>query len=122
MATTASTMRLFYDPSTDVVRVRAGNELTDCVAVPLEDLTIFVTNNLDSVVGLNIQDLPTFVDRYVPDQVLPREASGEALFEAARPHIGPLMDLFLRNLGPVAKDRVAHWDELVREAECSSRA
>jgi len=102
-----------YDADTDVVRVRVDESICDAVVVPLEDLTILLSHELDQVIGVNIDDLPSFVKRYVSDKLIPREARGEALFVAAKPHLEALISLFTRNLGPVAKDRVAHWDELV---------
>jgi len=102
-----------YDADTDVVRVRTGVPLGGAVAVPLEDLTVFVSHELDQVIGVNIDDLPSFVKRYVSDRLVPPSATGEALFLAAKPHLEALVSLFTRNLGPIAKDRVAHWDEVV---------
>jgi hypothetical protein len=102
-----------YDPDTDMVRVRTDASACDAVAVPLEDLTILISHSLDQVVGVNIDDLPTFVERYVSNQLSPMGARGEALFIAAKPHLEALVALFTRNLGPVAKDRVAHWDEFI---------
>ena len=49
-----------YDPDTDVVRVRTDVPVRDCLAVPLEDLTILVSHELDQIVGVNIDDLPSF--------------------------------------------------------------
>lgn len=102
-----------YDPDTDVVRVRTSDAPCDATAVPLEDLTILVSHELDQVVGLNIDDLPTFVKRYVADKLVPPGVHGQELFDAVERHLTALIQLFTRNLGPVAKDRVCHWDEFV---------
>lgn len=108
-------LRMLYDPDTETVRVRFADDLRDSIAVPMEDLTILLSASLDSVLGLDIQDLPTFVRRYVADQLIPVGARGVQLFEAAKPHLDALMLLLTRNLGPIAKDRVALWDEIVQK-------
>ena len=106
-------MRMLYDPSTEMVRVRFVDDLRESIAVPMEDLTILVSETLDTVLGLDIQDLPTFAKRYISDRLIPPGASGARLFEAAKPHLDALMLLLTRNLGLIAKDRVAQWDEIV---------
>lgn len=107
--------KLIYNPDTDVVQAAFTERVpSDAVAVPGEDLTILVSETLGRVVAIDIQDLPTFVRRYVPERVVPADLHGEELFAAARPYLQALMRLFARNLGPVAKDTIRLWDELAQ--------
>ena len=81
--------------------------------MPLEDLTILVSPELDKIVGIDVQDLQIFVSRYVASELIPSGLEGPALFDKAERHIERLTSMFLANLGPVAKDHVARWDEQV---------
>ena len=108
-------MTMLYDPSTNVVRVRTGEIPQDCVAVPMQDLTVLVSEGIGRIVGIDIMDLRVFTQRYVADELIPRGVEGKALFEAAQRHLTAVTSLFFRNLGPLAKDQIRRWDEAMRE-------
>jgi hypothetical protein len=108
-------MTMLYDPSTDVVRVRTGEIPGDCVAVPMQDLTVLVSEGFGRIVGIDIMDLAAFARRYVSDRLIPAGARGDALFKAAEPHLAAVISLFLRNLGPLTKDQIRCWDDAMRE-------
>lgn len=132
--------RLSYDPDTDVVQATFAERVpADAVAVPGEDLTILVSESLGRVVAIDVQDLPSFVRRYVPELAElaelaeraelaehaepqpPSALRGEELFAAARPHIETLLTLCARNLGPPPRESVRLWTELAqRESRTSS--
>ena len=115
-------LELIYNPDTDVVRAqRVGAALDGTVAVPLDDLILVMSEDLDRLVAIDIMDLPRFVERYVSDRLVPRNAEGEALFQLAQPHLRPLMTLLFRNLGPIAKDRIDGWDEQIAKRHLASR-
>ncbi len=109
-------IRLIYCPDTDVVQVSISEYLRgQTVAVPLEDMTILVSEDLDRIVGIDILDMPSFVQQAVSDALIPGGITGEELFEAAKPHLSAIMSMLARNLGPIAKEKVRAWDESVRQ-------
>ena len=105
-----------FDPFTDVVRVPFAPDTEGSVAVPLQDVTLLVAPGLDYIIEVEIQDLSSFVSRYIPADWIPGNLKGESLFEAAEPYLFQMAMLFKENFGPIAKDRIALSDDLHRKS------
>lgn len=103
---------LKYDSETGVVRARFGDP-EPCVAVPHNDFTLLVSEGLDRVVGVDFENLETFLSRYVDDRLIPGGKSGDDLFREAHRHLLPMVALITRNFAQGAKDAVAEHDDLV---------
>ena len=107
-----------YDPDTDVLRVlREG--VTDSVDVPLEGeyMTVLVTEDLDTVVGIVIDDIPAFSRHWLNTSV-----EGKDLLSTF-PHFDALMSLLvllIQYLSTVAKTSSMEWDKLFSSLKVDS--
>jgi hypothetical protein len=109
---------LTYNPDTDVVQVQTSEQIPEStIAIPSEDITFVMSRDLNELVGFDIQDLPTFVERYLPAGLVPDGVEGEELFEKVRHHIEPFVSLMARNMAAYARDRVRHWQDLSARRE-----
>jgi hypothetical protein len=101
-----------YDAENDVLRVFTTNEAEiGGTAVPLRDFTLVVSDELDRVLEIVIDDATAFIKYFVlHDEAIPREAHGVDLLKIAQRDLENRILLIARNYGPIAKDLIARWD------------
>lgn len=101
-----------YDAESDVLRVFFEPPTSDTIAHPTGGMTILVSSTLDRVVGIVFEHYAGSLTRTRTLSEMTDEAR-ERLFEETRSTIEGLAPVIAQSVGPVAKDRIAHWMEMV---------
>lgn len=112
MAEANSPMIIDYDAESDVLRVFFEPPTPDTIAHSTGGMTVIVSSSLDRVVGIVFEHYAGAITKTRNLSEL-TDKDREQLFETSRGMIEGLAPVIAQSVGPVAKDRIAHWMEVV---------